>query len=140
MLVENKPGANATTAGDTVAKAGPDGSLLWFAASPTVTISPNVMPKMPFDPIKDLTPVAPILSYYNVLVVNKDLPFKSVSELVDYAKANPGQGELRLGRRRRLQPPVGRAAGGAHRHQDAARAVQGQRARDDRRDRRPDQR
>lgn len=91
VLVENKPGANATTAGDTVAKAGPDGSLLWFAASPTVTISPNVMPKMPFDPIKDLTPVAPILSYYNVLVVNKDLPFKSVSELVDYAKANPGK-------------------------------------------------
>src|SRR5690348_7127080 len=42
VLVENKPGANATTAGEGVAKAGPDGSLLWFAASPTVTISPNV--------------------------------------------------------------------------------------------------
>ena len=39
VLVENKPGANATTAGDTVSKATPDGSLLWFAASPTVTIS-----------------------------------------------------------------------------------------------------
>ena len=91
VLVENKPGANATTAGDTVAKAGPDGSLLWFAASPTVTISPNVMAKMPFDPIKDLTPVAPVLSYYNVLVANKDLPFKSLRELVDYAKANPGK-------------------------------------------------
>ncbi len=91
VLVENKPGANATTAGDSVAKAGPDGSLLWFAASPTVTISPNVMAKMPFDPVKDLTPVAPVLSYYNVLVINKDLPFKSLRELVDYAKANPGK-------------------------------------------------
>ena len=88
VVVENKPGANATTAGDTVAKAGPDGSLLWFAASPTVTISPNVM-KMPFDPARDLTPVAPILSYYNVLVINKDLPFKSLHELVEYARANP---------------------------------------------------
>lgn len=91
VLVENRPGANATTAGDSVAKAGPDGSLLWFAASPTVTISPNVMAKMPFDPVKDLTPVAPVLSYYNVLVINKDLPFKSLRELVDYAKANPGK-------------------------------------------------
>jgi tripartite-type tricarboxylate transporter receptor subunit TctC len=90
VLVENKPGANATTAGDTVAKAGPDGSLLWFAASPTVTISPNVM-KMPFEPSKDLTPVAPVLSYYNVLVINKDLPFRNLRELVDYAKANPGK-------------------------------------------------
>ena len=90
VVVENKPGANATTAGDSVAKAGPDGSLLWFAASPTVTISPNVM-KMQFEPARDLTPIAPILSYYNVLVINKDLPFRSLSELVEYARANPGK-------------------------------------------------
>ena len=91
VLVENKPGANATTAGDSVAKAPPDGSMLWFAASPTVTISPNVMTKMPFDPAKDLLPIAPVLSYYNVLVINKDLPFKNLRELVDHAKANPGK-------------------------------------------------
>ena len=42
-------------------------------------------------PGKDLLPVAPILSYYNVLVINKDLPFKNLRELVDYAKANPGK-------------------------------------------------
>jgi tripartite-type tricarboxylate transporter receptor subunit TctC len=65
--------------------------VLWFAASPTVTISPNVMRKMPFDPAKDLTPVAPVLSYYNVLVINKDLPYQSVKNLVDFAKANPGK-------------------------------------------------
>ena len=91
IIVENKTGANATLAGDAVAKAKPDGSMLWFAASPTVTISPNVMRKMPFDPAKDLTPVAPVLSYYNVLVINKDLPFQSVKNLVDFAKANPGK-------------------------------------------------
>lgn len=91
VLVENKPGANATTAGDGVAKSAPEAGLLWFAASPTVTISPNVMAKMPFDPAKDLTAVAPILSYYNVLVINKDLPFKNVKDVVDYAKANPGK-------------------------------------------------
>ena len=90
VLVENKPGANGTTAGDTVAKSAGDGVNLWFAASPPVTISPNVM-KMPFDPAKDLLTIAPVLSYYNVLVINKDLPFKSLKELVEHAKANPGK-------------------------------------------------
>ena len=89
MVVENKPGANATLAGDIVSKGPTDGTLLWFAASPTVTISPNVMKKMHFDPGKDLTPVAPVLSYYNVLVINKDLPYRNLKELVDFARANP---------------------------------------------------
>lgn len=91
VVVENKPGANATLAGDMVAKGTPDGSVLWFAASPTITISPNVMKKMPFDPARDLVPVAPVLSYYNVLVVNKELPFKSLKELTEHARANPGK-------------------------------------------------
>jgi tripartite-type tricarboxylate transporter receptor subunit TctC len=91
VLVENKPGANGTTAGDAVAKSAGDGVNLWFAASPPVTISPNVMAKMPFDPGKDLLAIAPVLSYYNVLVINKDLPFKSLKELVEHAKANPGK-------------------------------------------------
>ncbi len=91
VVVENKTGANATLAGNEVARAKPDGLTLWFAASPTITISPNVMSKMPFDPAKDLTPVAPILSYYNVLVVNNNEPYKSVRELVATAKSNPGK-------------------------------------------------
>ena len=91
VVVENKPGANATLAGDLVAKAGSDPSLLWFAASPTVTISPNVMRKMAFDPDKDLRPIAPVVSYYNVLVINRDLPFRNFNDLITYARANPGK-------------------------------------------------
>jgi len=91
VMVENKTGANATIAGSEVVRAKPDGLTLWFAASPTITISPNVMSKMPFDPAKDLAPVAPILSYYNLLVVNNSEPYKSLQELVAYAKANPGK-------------------------------------------------
>lgn len=91
VMVENKTGANATIAGSEVVRAKPDGLTLWFAASPTITISPNVMTKMPFDPAKDLAPVAPILSYYNVLVVNNNEPYKNVRELVANAKANPGK-------------------------------------------------
>lgn len=91
VVVENKPGANATLAAAGVAKGPTDGSQLWFAASPTMTISPNVMKKMPFDPEKDLASVAPVLSYYNVLVVNKDLPFQTLKDLTDFARANPGK-------------------------------------------------
>ncbi len=91
VIVENRPGAGGAMGGDSVAKAPPNGLLLFFAASPTITISPHILKSMPFDPAKDLTAVAPILSYANVLVINKDQPFKSVPELVAYAKANPGK-------------------------------------------------
>jgi len=91
VVVENKTGANATIAGSEVVRAKPDGLTLWFAASPTITISPNVMSKMPFDPAQDLAPVAPVLSYYNVLVVNNNEPYRTVRELVAHAKAHPGK-------------------------------------------------
>jgi len=91
VLVENKPGANATLAASEVSRAKADGLTLWFAASPTVTISPNVMSRMPLDPVKDLTPVAPVLSYYNVLVANNSEPYRNAQELVAYGKAHPGK-------------------------------------------------
>jgi tripartite-type tricarboxylate transporter receptor subunit TctC len=91
VIVENRPGASGNVAGASVAKAAPDGLTLFFAASPTITISPNIYKKMPFDPATDLTPIAPLVSYANVLVVNKDLPFKNVGELLAHAKANPGK-------------------------------------------------
>ena len=91
VVVDNRPGANGTLAGGMVVKSPADGLTLFFAASPTITISPNVQKKIAFDPAKDLAPIAPVLSYANVLIVNKDLPFQSVKELVAYAKANPGK-------------------------------------------------
>lgn len=91
VVVENKPGANATLAGDLVAKAPPDGSIIWFAASPPLTIGPHIMKKMPFDPAKDIAAIAPVVAYYNVLVVNKDLPQQSVKDLIAFGKANPGK-------------------------------------------------
>lgn len=89
VTVENKTGANATLAGSEVVRAKPDGKTLWFAASPTITISPNVMKQMQFDPAKDLSALAPVLSYYNVLVINNNEPYKNTAELVSYAKAHP---------------------------------------------------
>ncbi|NBQ86169.1 MAG: tripartite tricarboxylate transporter substrate binding protein [Betaproteobacteria bacterium] len=91
VVVENRPGAGGATGGDSVVKAPPNGQLLFFAASPTMTISPHILKAMPFDPLKDLTPIAPILSYANVLVANLQQPFKTVPELIAHARANPGK-------------------------------------------------
>jgi len=91
VIVENRVGAGGAVAGQTVVKSPPLGLELFFAASPTMTISPHVLKAMTFDPLKDLAPLAPILSYANVLVINQNQPFKTLPELVAYAKANPGQ-------------------------------------------------
>ncbi len=94
VVVDNRPGAAGAVGGDSVAKSvynAPGGLLLFFAASPTVTISPHLLKAMPFDPVKDITPIAPLISYANVLVVNKTQPYKTLPELIAYAKANPGK-------------------------------------------------
>ena len=91
VVVENRPGAAGSMGGDAVAKAAPNGLLLYFGASPTLTISPHILKSMPFDVSKDLTAIAPLVSYTNVLVINKDQPFKTLPELVAYARANPGK-------------------------------------------------
>lgn len=91
VVVENRPGAGGAIAGEVVSKATPNGLLLFFAASPTMTITPHILKSMPFDPVKGVVAIAPILSYANVLVVNKEQPFKTIPELVAYAKAHPGK-------------------------------------------------
>jgi tripartite-type tricarboxylate transporter receptor subunit TctC len=91
VIVENKPGASGAIAGAAVAKGPTDGLTLYFAASPTITIAPNIMKKMTFEPATELVPIMPLVSYANALVVNKDLPFKNAQELLAYAKAHPGK-------------------------------------------------
>ena len=91
VVVENRAGAGGALAGQSVVKSPPNGSEIFFAASPTMTITPHVLKAMTFDPLKDMTPLAPILSYANVLVINLNQPFKTLPELLAYAKANPGQ-------------------------------------------------
>jgi len=91
VIVENRPGASGAVAGAEVSKGAPNALTLFYAASPTMTITPHLLKPMPFDPVQGVTPVAPILSYANVLVINKDAPFKTLPELVAHAKANPGK-------------------------------------------------
>ena len=91
IVIENKPGGGATLGADIVAKAAPDGyTLLWTTPGPQIT-NPYLMPKLPYDPFKDFTPIATVVTAVNVLVVTPSLPVKSVAELIAYAKANPGK-------------------------------------------------
>jgi tripartite-type tricarboxylate transporter receptor subunit TctC len=91
VFVENKPGASGALAGELTVGAAPDGATLFFAASPTITIVPHIQKKMRYDPARDLTPLAPLLSYANVLVVPKDSPLRSLADLLAQARANPGK-------------------------------------------------
>jgi len=91
IVIENKAGGNATIGADYVAKSAPDGlNMLHTTPGPQIT-NPFLMSKLPYDPVKDLLPVARLGVFVNVLVVSPKLPVKNLEELVAYAKANPGK-------------------------------------------------
>ncbi len=88
VIVENRPGASNTIAADLTAKAPPDGYTLLVATTTGQAIAPHLM-KLGYDPLKGLAPVALIANVPNVLVVNNDVPAKTVKELVALIKAAP---------------------------------------------------
>jgi tripartite-type tricarboxylate transporter receptor subunit TctC len=90
VLVENRPGANGNTAGGEVARAAPDGHTLLLGADSLIAINPHLYSRMPLDTLKDLTPIASLVSNQFVLSVNPALPVKTLQEFVEYArKSNP---------------------------------------------------
>jgi tripartite-type tricarboxylate transporter receptor subunit TctC len=89
-VVENVPGNSGAIGTDRVAKAAPDGYTLLWSGNAAITILPSLQ-KLPFDPLKDLAPIATTLVTSSILFVNNDLPVKSLAELIAYAKANPGK-------------------------------------------------
>jgi tripartite-type tricarboxylate transporter receptor subunit TctC len=90
FYVENRPGAGSTIGADFVAKSEPDGHTLLFTATPHV-ISAHLYKKLQYDSLKDFAPVALTASGPYALVVNAELPVKSVKELIAAAKAAPGK-------------------------------------------------
>jgi tripartite-type tricarboxylate transporter receptor subunit TctC len=95
VVVENRPGAGGNTGADLVAKAAPDGNMLVMGAVATHAINPWLYSKIPYDPIRDFTPIALVAQVPNVLVVNAEraaaLKIASLADLVAHARANPGR-------------------------------------------------
>ena len=91
FIVENRPGAGGNVGVGAVAKAHPDGYTIGVA-SVTIAINPHVYKdKMPFDPVRDLMPLHLMGTQPNLLVVNPQIPARTLPELVAYLKANPGR-------------------------------------------------
>lgn len=90
VVVENKPGATGVVGAAYVAQQPADGYTLLLAAA-SQYLQPFVSKNVPFDNARDFTPIISAVNYHNVVVVNAEMPIRSVKELVDHAKANPGK-------------------------------------------------
>jgi tripartite-type tricarboxylate transporter receptor subunit TctC len=90
VIVENRPGAGGTIGTSVVAKSAPDGTAMVLSAA-SHTINGSLYAKLPYDPIKDFSAMAHIGNASYVLIVNAEVPARSVAEFIRYAKANPGR-------------------------------------------------
>ena len=90
FVVENKPGANGGIGTDYVAKSAPDGYTLLAVASGPIVVNPVLYAQVPYDPLRDLAPVAQCAVYQYVLVTRADAPYKRIEDLVADARARPG--------------------------------------------------
>jgi len=91
FVVENRAGAGGLLAANAVARAAPDGHTLLITTNTTHSAAPGLFKSVPYDPIKDFTPVARIGSFPSLIAVHPGQPIRSMQELVSYAKANPGK-------------------------------------------------
>ena len=91
VVVENRPGALSTLGVDAVAKAPADGYTILISTGNPFTVAPHLLARLPYNPEKDFIPVTQIFRGGSFLVVNKDVPVKSLRELVAMAKATPGK-------------------------------------------------
>jgi tripartite-type tricarboxylate transporter receptor subunit TctC len=91
FVIENKTGAGSIIAAVAVQKATPDGYTLLMAPTPTMSVNVALYKTLPYDPLTDFIPLALLAQTPFVLIVNPQLPVKSVADLIAYSKANPGK-------------------------------------------------
>jgi tripartite-type tricarboxylate transporter receptor subunit TctC len=91
VVVDNRTGAAGSIGTEMIVRAAPDGYTIGYGVTSTLGINPSVLPRLPYDPIKDLQKVVQTILNHNLLAVTPALPVRSVQELIDYAKKNPGK-------------------------------------------------
>ena len=91
FVIENRPGAGLLVGTAAAAQAAPDGYTLLAGLNGSMAVNPSLFAKLPYDPIRDFTPVAMLAAYPFLVVVNKDLSAKSIKELIELAQSKPGQ-------------------------------------------------
>jgi tripartite-type tricarboxylate transporter receptor subunit TctC len=91
LVFEHHAGANGTIGADIVAKAAPDGYTLLYTNSNPLVFAPATQKNVPYDPLRDFTPILAVSEGIEVLVANPSLPAGNANELIAYAKANPGK-------------------------------------------------
>jgi tripartite-type tricarboxylate transporter receptor subunit TctC len=91
VIVENRPGASGMLGLDLVAKAPADGYTIACVQGGNMVVLPHTSKNVPYDPLKDFAPIAVTTTNYLAIVANPNAPFKSIGEMVAYAKANPGK-------------------------------------------------
>src|SRR5690606_19956821 len=89
VIIDNRPGAGGNIGGQAAARAPADGYTLFMGTVGTHAINAALYKKMPFDPIKDFAPLSRVANVPNLLVAHPSQPYKTVQELITYAKANP---------------------------------------------------
>jgi tripartite-type tricarboxylate transporter receptor subunit TctC len=90
FVVENKPGASFVPGTMDIVKAAPDGYTLGYGNIVSLAVNRTLLPRLPYDVEKDLTLVSNCVQVFNMLAVNNGLPVRTVAQLIDYAKKNPG--------------------------------------------------
>lgn len=96
VVVDNRPGAGGNIAAEAVAKAAPDGNTLLMSFT-SHAINASLYPRLPFDPLKDFTPLTMVSTSPSVLVAHPRVPVSTVKELIELARARPGQLNFAIG-------------------------------------------
>ncbi len=91
VLVDNKPGAGGVVATQQLARSAPDGYTILLATVGSLAVSPHLVAKIPYDPLRDLAPITMAVVFSNVIVVHPSFPAKTLAEFVQLAKASPGK-------------------------------------------------
>jgi tripartite-type tricarboxylate transporter receptor subunit TctC len=91
VVVDNRPGGGTVVGTDLASKAAPDGHTLVMGLNANMAVNPSLFSNLPYDPVKDFTPVAMIVTFPFLVVVSNDFPARSIADLIALAKAKPGQ-------------------------------------------------